>query len=69
MFRRFRLNRNYDVSGISGIGIIAEGIQFSDGQVILRWQTTTATTEVSNNIDELMTIHGHEGSTEVVWLD
>jgi len=57
------------MSGISGVGIVAEGIQFSDGQVILRWQTKTATTEVSNNIEELMQIHGHEGSTIVEWLD
>lgn len=35
--RTFVLRRNEDISGVSGVGIVAEGIEFSDGVVALRW--------------------------------
>lgn len=34
--RTFLLVRTYDVSGVSGTGIAAEGIEFTDGAVALR---------------------------------
>lgn len=33
----FELVRNNDVTGISGVGVVAEGVIFSDGTVALRW--------------------------------
>jgi hypothetical protein len=35
--RLFSLVRDEDVSGISGTGPIAEGVEFTDGSVALRW--------------------------------
>lgn len=65
--RTFTLLRERDVSGISGVGTVAEGIQFTDGTVVMRWLTEKASTVVWANLDDAMAIHGHSGDTTVVW--
>jgi len=35
--RRFLLVRDCDPSGVSGTGIVAEGVQFSDGTAVMHW--------------------------------
>jgi hypothetical protein len=35
--RRFALIRHVDYTGVSGIGVVAYGVTFADGQVVLRW--------------------------------
>ncbi|GAB3831927.1 hypothetical protein [Kribbella italica] len=67
--RRFRLMRHEDVSGVSGTGPVAEGVQFTDGAVALRWYGDYPTTTVWDGIDSVVAIHGHGGATEVEWLD
>jgi len=42
--RRFHLRRIEDESGVSGTGIVTEGIQFSDGTCAMRWMTDTSST-------------------------
>ena len=37
--RRFYMQRNKDVSGLSGTGIVAEGVVFTNGFVALTWLT------------------------------
>jgi hypothetical protein len=37
--RRFELHRDEDATGISGVGKVAEGVQFSSGEVALKWMT------------------------------
>ncbi|MEV6283419.1 hypothetical protein [Kribbella sp. NPDC051770] len=67
--RRFRLMRHEDVSGVSGTGAVAEGVQFTDGAVALRWYGDYPTTTVWDGIESVIAIHGHGGATEVEWLD
>lgn len=72
--KRFRLLRYIDPHGVSGKGIVAEGVEFSDGMVALRWLGETASTNIYNSIDELETIHDHKNTdlpsgTRVVWID
>ena len=67
--RRFRLIRHHDVSGVSGTGPVAEGVQFTDGAVALRWYGDYPTTTVWDGIDSVVAIHGHGGATEVEWID
>ena len=67
--RRFGLLRKEDFSGVSGTGLVAEGVQFSDGTCAMRWKTATTSTAIYRNIEELEHIHGHEGRTQVVWVD
>jgi hypothetical protein len=67
--RRFLTYRTTDVSGISGTGIVAEGVQFHTGQCVLCWRTDKSSIAVYGSIEELELIHGHEGATKIVWLD
>jgi hypothetical protein len=67
--RRFRLIRHHDVSGVSGTGPVAEGVQFTDAAVALRWYGDYPTTTVWDSIESVIAIHGHHGATEVEWYD
>lgn len=67
--RRFRLCRRHDVSGVSGTGHPAEGIEFSDGSVVLRWTGAHPATSVWPDIAAVEAIHGHDGATVIEWID
>lgn len=67
--RRFELHRDHDVSGVSGVGVVADGVLFPDGKVATRWRGAVAQTCVWDCIADVIAIHGHSGSTRVVWLD
>jgi hypothetical protein len=68
--RVFVLDRRVDVSGVSGTGVVAEGVVWSDGAVALRWTGENATTTTfETGIDGVEAVHGHAGATEVRFLD
>lgn len=69
--RRFKLVREVDISGVSGIGAVAEGVEFTDGTVALRWRGSNPTSVVfhDNGIASVEAIHGHNGATKIVWTD
>ena len=67
--RRFVFNRAKDVSGTSGTGIVAEGIEFSDGECIIRWLSPMSSKTTFFNAKAMEAIHGHSGATTVEWLD
>lgn len=67
--RTFLLERTEDESGVSGTGEVAEGVQFSDGLCVMRWLTTTTSTAIYRSVKELISIHGHQGKTVVVFAD
>lgn len=67
--RRFRLIRSEDVSGISGIGHVADGVLFEDGKVVTRWRSEVAQTCVWDSIGDVEAIHGHNGMTRIEWID
>jgi hypothetical protein len=67
--RRFYLNRMVDVGGISGTGHVADGVEFDDGQVVLSWKGRHHCISVWPSITDVTAIHGHEGATEIIWLD
>ena len=67
--RRFLLLRHRDISGVSGVGVVAEGVRFSNGVVTLHWLREPGAVAVYNTIDDLLAVHGHSGQTEVRWLD
>lgn len=69
MVARFVLDREVDPTGISGTGLVAEGVQFWDGTVALRWRNLTAATGVYGSIQDVVAIHGHDGSTKLKWID
>ena len=63
----FILERKEDETGISGTGVIAEGIVWSDGTVAYRWLTNTPTTVIIDNVENVETLHGHDGKTKLVY--
>ncbi|MEV0112809.1 hypothetical protein AB0H77_06070 [Streptomyces sp. NPDC050844] len=67
--RRFTLVRDIDETGVSGVGVIVEGLEFTDGTVALRWLTDTTSTAIYASTADVETIHGHGGKTRIEWID
>lgn len=67
--RRFELYRHTDVSNVSGTGVVAEGCEFTDGSVALRWLGLHPSTAVWPSVAEVLAVHGHQGATEIRWID
>ena len=65
--RNFWLERIEDESGVSGVGVVAEGTRFSSGKCVLAWLTQFQSVAVYDSIEELENVHGHNGKTVVVW--
>ena len=73
--RRFLLVRDRDISGVSGTGVVAEGIRFSDDRVVLNWFFSSnagmshAGLAIYDNVEDCVKIHGHDGATHIEWQD
>ncbi len=67
--RRFYLLRKQDISGVSGTGKVAEGIEYADGKCSIRWFGAHSSTNNYDSVADMIAIHGHEGSTEVIFYD
>ena len=74
--RTFHLQRDEDMSGLSGTGVVAEGVEFDDGTTVVRWREITgpnydrgvrATTVVFPSVEAVEALHGHNGATRIVW--
>lgn len=78
----FHLLRLHDLTGVSGEGIIADGIchaepwqlrfpdgtmSFSAGWCELTWRGAKTSTSLWRTVDALMAVHGHDGATRLVW--
>lgn len=61
----FVLNRIRDISGVSGTGIVAEGIVFSNGRVVLCWVGETPSINIYNDLASVNIVHGHRGATQI----
>ena len=85
VFRRFELHRDTDVSGVSGTGVVADGVEFPDqltvrfddgqhltlpaGWVRLTWRGESSSTALWPSVGDVEKVHGHNGATRVVWVD
>ncbi len=67
--RDFILIRKKDISGRSGTGVVAEGTIFTDGQAVLKWLREPYALGIFTSIEELLSVHGHEGNTYVQFVD
>lgn len=67
--RRFVLNRLEDETGISGVGLVAWGVEFPDGRVVMRWSSEHRSTAFYDSMNDVVVIHGHNGKTRVDWVD
>ena len=64
----FKLYRSEDLAGVSGVGSVAEGVQFTSGKCVLAWTTEHQSIAVYDTMTDLVAIHGHDGKTHVRWL-
>ncbi|MGW1174571.1 hypothetical protein ACWD4P_12725 [Kitasatospora sp. NPDC002543] len=67
--RLFHLQRDTDITGISGTGIVAHGVQWPDGTVTIRWTGDMPSTVNWTHIDHATAVHGHGGHTRIIWTD
>lgn len=67
--RRFYLQREVDRTGTSGTGRVAEGVVFACGRVAMTWLSHYGCVSMYDNIQVVIALHGHEGSTKCVYLD
>ncbi|MEU5259010.1 hypothetical protein [Amycolatopsis sp. NPDC021455] len=67
--KSFHLVRHEDVTGLSGTGVVAEGVQWSNGQVTLCWFGEHSSVAVWPSLEDAMAIHGHNGATEARFLE
>lgn len=67
--KTFTLIRLEDVTGISGTGIVAQGVEFDSGRCVMEWLTAFKSIGVYQNSNELIQIHGHDGKTVMQYDD
>lgn len=65
--KTFELHRIEDETGISGTGIVAQGVEFDDKTCALRWLTDCKSTSFYASMRDVETIHGHGGKTKVIY--
>ncbi len=72
--KNFLLQRNEDESGISGTGVVAEGVEFDNGFCVMNWltmadeKTGLGSICMYPSIKILEKIHGHDGKTVVQYI-
>lgn len=69
--RAFILQRDIDQTGVSGVGVVAWGVEFPDGVCALRWTSQWPTSVVFHELgmDSVKAVHGHDGMTRVIFMD
>jgi hypothetical protein len=67
--RRFVLGRPVDDNGVSNAGVVAFGIAFPDGHVVLRSGPAHPATSSWDSIDDMLAVHGQDPSTSIQWID
>lgn len=69
--RRFELHRDVDETGLSGTGLVAEGLACRDGTAMMRWLTAwpSSICYYDRGMESIEALHGHGGQTRIVWLD
>jgi hypothetical protein len=64
----FILRRLVDGTGVSGVGVVADGVVFPDLRAVTRWRggsTGVAQTCVWENVGHIRRVHGHSGDTRI----
>lgn len=67
--KRFYLYRERDPSGVSGLGRVAEGVEFPDGRCIIYWNRKIKSIIVYDKLKDVKEIHSHKGCTDIVFVD
>lgn len=71
--RLFVMRRNADESGVSGTGMVLEGVEFSNGVVVVEWRSKKHPGSISifSSFDAFEEVHitpHPTNGTEIIWL-
>lgn len=67
---RLKLRRHEDVSGVSGLGNVADGVLWPDGTASIRWRGEHPSVVFwDRGRVSVEFVHGHDGRTEIVLVD
>ena len=55
--RRFTMERKADSSGVSGTGIVLDGLVFDDGRTVVAWRTTPSSIAIYDSYKDFDKIH------------
>lgn len=67
--RLFTLERDTDVTGVSGTGTVADGVVWPDNTVSIRWRGERPSTVFWESLEHAEAVHGHGGATRFVWAE
>lgn len=69
--RRFYLERQNDITGLSGTGRCLEGVLWQNGKVTVQWRPPLATITIYDSFEIFVKLHveGHPSSNVVRWLE
>jgi hypothetical protein len=72
--RRFTMHRRFDASGVSGTGVVREGVHFSTGTVVVHWLTPAPRGSISvfDSLEQFLAVHVRphpENNTVLVFQD
>lgn len=69
--RRFRVMRDTDPTGVSGIGHICDGVLFDSGFCAIAWLGKRPSYVIWPDIADAEFVHGHGGAghTRIEWID
>ena len=62
----FHFYRSEDQSGVSGTGLVAEGVQLTNGWCVLRWISKHSSLCFYQSLEQVRAIHSHGGKTEIL---
>lgn len=68
--RRFVMHRPHDASGVSGTGLVLEGVLFSTGVVVIHWLTPPPRGSISvfDSLEQFLGIHVRPHPTNEAFL-
>lgn len=66
--RTFLLVRTIDETGVSGTGIVAHGVVFKSGRVVMEWLVAPCSIGFYGSMQEMIQIHGHGGKTHIQYI-
>ena len=66
---KFYIFKHKDISGVSGTGVVAVGVIFPSGKLVIEWTTYQTSIGFYDNMAKFLAVHSHEGFTEVIMGD
>ena len=71
--RTFTIARQYDQTGVSGVGVVIEGVVLATGQAVIHWLTPAPRGAIAifDSMDDFIKIHikPHPGNASILTWD